>query len=144
MVVTRRYDNMALFVGKTIHYRGSWMTWQLMICHPLRSCILYNENSVFTISGPRTNIIPQCREINSATIVITDAPLLFLVFGTWRSSGTCSSHVHSRCWERLGSEVRSAFSDRRFYYVKAKNGFQEQSMKNLEKQWINSISEDYG
>jgi hypothetical protein len=39
-------------------------------------------------------------------------------------------------------EVR--FSGGRFNYVKTKNGFQEQAVKNLEKKWTNSISEDYG
>jgi len=41
-------------------------------------------------------------------------------------------------------EVRLVFRGRSFYYVKAKKGFQEQASKNLEKQWINNISEDYG
>jgi hypothetical protein len=41
-------------------------------------------------------------------------------------------------------EVRLAFSGISFYYVKTKKGFQEQALKNLEKQWINNISEDYG
>jgi len=41
-------------------------------------------------------------------------------------------------------EVRLDFSGLSFYYVKAKKGFQEQAVKNLEKQCINNISEDYG
>jgi hypothetical protein len=45
---------------------------------------------------------------------------------------------------RVLGEVRLDLSGKSFYYVKAKKGFQEQAVENLEKQWINNISEDYG
>jgi hypothetical protein len=41
-------------------------------------------------------------------------------------------------------EVRLALSGRSLFYIKVKNGFQEQAVKNLEKQWVSNISEDYG
>jgi hypothetical protein len=44
---------------------------------------------------------------------------------------------------RVLGEVRLAFNGRSSNYVKAKRGFQGQAVKNLEKQWINNISEDY-
>jgi len=52
--------------------------------------------------------------------------------------------VRHICTVRVLEEVRLVFRGRSFYYVKAKKGFQEQASKNLEKQWINNISEDYG
>jgi len=58
--------------------------------------------------------------------------------------GACPIRVHHVYTVRVLGEVMLAFSGRSFYYVTAKKGFQGQEVKNLEKQWINNISEDYG
>jgi len=68
-------------------------------------------------------------------------PLCHCLYLTHGAAPLLVRHVFT---VRVLEEVRLAFSGRSFYYVKAKKGFQEQALKNLEKQWINNISEDYG